>query len=484
MFQQYQKTSPYPTVVVGTFTHNCSTQEQLAQELDTWLRANQGGSDINCFDYKWHCDYMLDADGVMKPHIICDEISNYRQYISIVNSGATSTSYHYENKNVVSSYIRSNKQISTSRVALNYERFLSLLDVRPVPASFEPSSMVSVTDSNIVSRTQFNTNQYCARLRELFSTFEEYAKVFILLYPTLKRGVGQEYDKSLEWTKRYGNIIYKNLNGNNIIAFPCNYWTQHINFNSDGLRAGDWYLPNSSELYKVIKEVTYGIPNIDISNCDQANKTLNKMNGTLINCNNQYILCSKKNIATPWVSSNGSYLSYGFKVYLKARKNKRRSKDAIEFEKHLEVNLSKLLKEINSRDFKPDSNYAFVVTKPKPREIFATKMKNRVIHHYLDYRLRPIYENVLSDRTFNNRKGKGLHHAIETFRKDIEEFHKLSKDVWLFHFDLKGYFPNADVEIALNQQLNIIKQYEGTDKEDLKFMMTQCLRADAMLFAN
>ena len=39
------------------------------------------------------------------------------------------------------------------------------------------------------------------------------------------------------------------------------------------------------------------------------------MNGTLINCNNQYILCSKKNIATPWVSSNGSYLSYGFYQY-------------------------------------------------------------------------------------------------------------------------------------------------------------------------
>lgn len=173
-----------------------------------------------------------------------------------------------------------------------------------------------------------------------------------------------------------------------------------------------------------------------------------------------------------------------YKVYLKARKNKRRSKDAIEFEKHLEVNLNKLLKEINSRDFKPDSNYAFVVTKPKPREIFATKMKNRVIHHYLDYRLRPIYENVLSDRTFNNRKRKGLHYAIETFRKDIEEFHKLSKDVWLFHFDLKGYFPNADVEIALKQQLNIIKQYEGTDKEDLKFMMTQCLRADPARHCN
>ncbi len=40
VFQQVASTSPYGNVTIGTFTHSCSTQEQLAQELDTWLRAN------------------------------------------------------------------------------------------------------------------------------------------------------------------------------------------------------------------------------------------------------------------------------------------------------------------------------------------------------------------------------------------------------------------------------------------------------------
>ena len=168
-----------------------------------------------------------------------------------------------------------------------------------------------------------------------------------------------------------------------------------------------------------------------------------------------------------------------FCVYYKARSNKRRSRGSVAFEQNLERNLHSLWKSINERTFRADSNYAFVVSYPKPREIFATEMKNRIVHHYLDWRLRPIYESVLSDRTFNNRKGKGLHKAIDTYRNDIAELtDNYTKDAWCAHVDLKGYFPNANVEIALAQQLELIdKYYYGDDKDDLRYMMTVCMRS-------
>jgi hypothetical protein len=136
--------------------------------------------------------------------------------------------------------------------------------------------------------------------------------------------------------------------------------------------------------------------------------------------------------------------------------------------------------DINRRTYTASSNYAFVVFSPKPREIFATEMRNRVVHHYLDWRLRPIYEKVFSDRTFNNRKGMGLHKAIATFRDDVREMTAdYTKEAWVAHLDIKGYFPNADVEIALKQQLDLIETYyDGEDKEDIKYMMTVCMRAD------
>jgi len=175
-----------------------------------------------------------------------------------------------------------------------------------------------------------------------------------------------------------------------------------------------------------------------------------------------------------------------FLVYYKARANKRRSRDTVRFEMNLEANLLQLWKELNERTFRADSNYAFTVSVPKDREIFATEMKNRVVHHYLDWRMRPIYEKVLSDRSFNNRKGMGLHKAIECFNDDIRELtERYTKDAWCFHLDLKGYFPNANVEKALAQQLELIdRYYEGDDKDDLKYMMTTCMRADPARHCN
>ena len=108
-------------------------------------------------------------------------------------------------------------------------------------------------------------------------------------------------------------------------------------------------------------------------------------------------------------------------VYYRARASKRRSKDSVRFEMDLKAGLLRLCESVNSRTFTACSNYAFVVTDPKPREIFATRMETRIVHHYLDWRLRPIYENVLSDRSFNNRKGLGLHKAIDTYNTYISQ---------------------------------------------------------------
>lgn len=163
----------------------------------------------------------------------------------------------------------------------------------------------------------------------------------------------------------------------------------------------------------------------------------------------------------------------------KAIKHNRNSKEVIEFEKNLEINLMKMTREINDKTIELAPSFAFVVSRPKYREVFGTRLKNRILHHLLDLKLRPIYEQVLSDRTFNNRKGKGLTHAIETFEKDIEDWKTVTDDVWLIHLDLKGYFPNADVDIAVKQHIDLIDTYyNDKDKEEIKYLVEKCLKAD------
>ena len=100
---------------------------------------------------------------------------------------------------------------------------------------------------------------------------------------TLRRGLGIEFNKSLEWTKTLATKKYNNLSGVETFEFPIHKWAQSIDINSEGFEAGTWYLPNVLEMYKINKDITYGLSGITTSNCDLLNKTLNKLGGNLLN---------------------------------------------------------------------------------------------------------------------------------------------------------------------------------------------------------
>ena len=160
-------------------------------------------------------------------------------------------------------------------------------------------------------------------------------------------------------------------------------------------------------------------------------------------------------------------------AYRTARSNKRRSADSVEFEINAERNLCRLLRDINDRTLRPTA-YTFVTMNPRPREIFACDMGLRIVHHYLDIRLRPIIERKLTDRTFNNRIGYGQSAAVNRLASDIYEVSAgFTRDAYIIKADIWGYFPNASQDIVYGQLSRlVIDEYEGDDKEDLLYMLS------------
>ncbi len=161
-----------------------------------------------------------------------------------------------------------------------------------------------------------------------------------------------------------------------------------------------------------------------------------------------------------------------YAAYRTARRNKRRSADSVEYELRAEANLCRLLDDINRRTLRPTA-YTFVTMKPRPREIFACEMGMRIVHHYLDIRLRPLIEARLTDRTFNNRIGFGQSAAVNRLAADIYEVTQgFTQDAYVVKADIQGYFPNASQDIVFGQLSRlIIDEYEGTDKDDLLYML-------------
>lgn len=163
-------------------------------------------------------------------------------------------------------------------------------------------------------------------------------------------------------------------------------------------------------------------------------------------------------------------------AYMTARKNKRRSADQVEFELHWESRLWQLYQHIVSRSVQPTA-YTFIVDNPKPREVFASDMETRILHHYLDIRLRPIFERRLSAHTFNNRVGMGQNAIQNALISDIyEKSHGYTRDAWVVKIDLKGCFPNIRQDIAYRQlEELILDDYEGEDRDELLYMLQLCI---------
>lgn len=163
-------------------------------------------------------------------------------------------------------------------------------------------------------------------------------------------------------------------------------------------------------------------------------------------------------------------------AYFSARKNKRKSPDQVEFELHWEANCVKLCEDVNERRVRPTA-YTFVVDYPRPREVFASDMSTRILHHYLDMRLRPLLEARMTDHTFNNRKGMGTNACQDAVISDIYEVSKgFTTDAWIVKLDMSGCFPNISQDIAYKQiEEVVLNDYEGEDKYDVIYILQVCI---------
>lgn len=158
-----------------------------------------------------------------------------------------------------------------------------------------------------------------------------------------------------------------------------------------------------------------------------------------------------------------------FEAYYDCLKNKRSTESAIKFEMNYINNCVSLYNDLSNRTYKPSSSIAFIVLKPRRREIFAANFRDRVMHHLIDLKLRPLMEKELVDRTFNNRIGKGTSGCISQLKKDLE---KSGSNDWICKMDLKGFFMSISKKLTIEMVNKFINEkYFNDDKEDLKWLI-------------
>lgn len=151
------------------------------------------------------------------------------------------------------------------------------------------------------------------------------------------------------------------------------------------------------------------------------------------------------------------------RIMYATRKNKRYGRDSIEFESQWVPELRRMARAMSERWFRVERNYAFLTSIPKWREIFATEFQGRMADHLLCDSLSPYIEQELHPRTFNNRKVMGSQAAINQVIEDICEVSQdYRQPCRVMKWDLKGFFPNANLDIMEGYFQQIIDQYSDS----------------------
>ena len=141
-----------------------------------------------------------------------------------------------------------------------------------------------------------------------------------------------------------------------------------------------------------------------------------------------------------------------FRAYQRCRRRKRGTINALRFEQNLEGNLVGLHEELSAGTYRPGPSVAFLVEKPKRREIFAADFRDRVVHHILVGRLETNWEKRFIHDSYACRKGKGTHAGVERLQSFARQATaNMTRRAWYLQMDVRGYFITINRDLLYEQ---------------------------------
>lgn len=135
-------------------------------------------------------------------------------------------------------------------------------------------------------------------------------------------------------------------------------------------------------------------------------------------------------------------------AYFDCRRTKRNSASATAFEVDLENNLSRLEDELRAGSYRPGRSICFVITRPKPREVWAADFRDRIIHHLLYNRISARFERSFIADSCACIKGRGTLYAAKRLEAKVRSAtQNWTRPLHYLKCDLANFFVSIDKSI-------------------------------------
>jgi len=139
-------------------------------------------------------------------------------------------------------------------------------------------------------------------------------------------------------------------------------------------------------------------------------------------------------------------------AYYDCRKHKRNKSSSIAFEMNLERNIMQLKDELMTGRYTPGQSICFVITRPKPREVWAADFRDRIVHHLLYNKIAPRFERAFITDSCACIKGRGTLYAGKRIEQKIRSITQdWSVNAYYLKCDLANFFVSINKDVLLKQ---------------------------------
>ena len=156
--------------------------------------------------------------------------------------------------------------------------------------------------------------------------------------------------------------------------------------------------------------------------------------------------------ALPFSSADPYLFHQLVQAYLDCRRTKRTSASAMAFEAQAEHNLYQLHDELSTGTYQPGRSICFVITHPQPREVWAARFRDRIVHHLLYNHIAPRFHARFVADSCACIPGRGTLYAAQRLEHQVRSYtHNWSRPAHYIKCDLANFFVSIDKSVLLEQ---------------------------------
>ena len=135
-------------------------------------------------------------------------------------------------------------------------------------------------------------------------------------------------------------------------------------------------------------------------------------------------------------------------AYLDCRRTKRTTAAALAFEIDQEARLESLAERLLDGTYAPGPSTCFVVTRPKPREVWAARFEDRIVHHLLHRKIAPRFDRAFIADSCACIEGRGTLYAGRRLEAKVRAVTaNWARRAYYLKADLANFFPSIDKAI-------------------------------------